>query len=236
MRHGSAVLLASALSLSAVQVASTADIPVKAPRAPAAVVAASWTGCYIGVSGGGTWGRSRHDNESTPGTITGNFNVSGGIVGGTAGCNYQNSAWVVGVETDFSWTNKKGSATDLAPFNTAFVSETKEHWLGTVRGRVGHAWGDNFAYVTGGFAYGRVEIAVTGPTTFASEAKNRTGWTAGAGFEHMFTPHVTGKVEYLYVDLGNNPYFNPAPAGFSDRAGGVRLYDHIVRAGLNWKF
>ena len=51
-----------------------------------------------------------------------------------------------------------------------------------------------------------------------------------------FTRNLSGKIEYLYVDLGDTAYFNPPPAGFADRAGGVRLTDHIVRAGLNWQF
>ncbi|MBN8921179.1 MAG: hypothetical protein J0H62_11100, partial [Rhizobiales bacterium] len=46
----------------------------------------------------------------------------------------------------------------------------------------------------------------------------------------------TAKLEYLYVDFENKAYFTPAPAGFVDRAGGVRLNDHIVRAGINYRF
>jgi hypothetical protein len=43
-------------------------------------------------------------------------------------------------------------------------------------------------------------------------------------------------VEYLYVDLGNASFFNPPPAGFFNRAGGVRLHENILRIGLNHKF
>jgi outer membrane immunogenic protein len=92
-------------------------------------------------------------------------------------------------------------------------------------------------YVTGGFAYARADITVTGPGVSASESKTRTGWTVGAGWEHKFTQKLSGKIEYLYVDLGNTAYFDPPPSAlFADRAGGVRLTDHIVRVGLNWQF
>jgi len=55
----------------------------------------SWTGFYIGVSGGGAWGRSRHTNSA--GDLTPTFNVSGGIIGGTVGYNYQVNNWVLGL-------------------------------------------------------------------------------------------------------------------------------------------
>jgi outer membrane immunogenic protein len=43
------------------------------------------------------------------------------------------------LKTTLSWTNKKGTTSDLAPFNIAFSSETKEKWLDTLRARLGIA-------------------------------------------------------------------------------------------------
>ena len=74
----------------------------KAPPVPAMY---SWTGCYIGVEGGGAWGTSNHTAESgrdAGRTITGNFGTSGGLAGGTIGCNYRIGSWVFGVEDDMS--------------------------------------------------------------------------------------------------------------------------------------
>ena len=47
--------------------AMAADLsPVyKAPPVPAPA-AYSWTGCYLGIEGGGNWGRSQHVATSTP--------------------------------------------------------------------------------------------------------------------------------------------------------------------------
>ena len=61
-----------------------APVYTKAPVMPAY----SWTGCYIGVEGGGAWGRSHHEDASGL-AITGDYDVTGGLIGGTLGCNYQ---------------------------------------------------------------------------------------------------------------------------------------------------
>src|SRR5215207_2488850 len=63
-------LLTSALALTFASNALAADMraPARAPayRAPPPVpYAASWTGCYIGVSGGGAWGRAHSISNGT---------------------------------------------------------------------------------------------------------------------------------------------------------------------------
>src|ERR1700730_18799818 len=104
------LLLGAAMSLAMVTGASAADLAPMHTKAPPPPPMWSWTGCYIGVEGGGAWGQSRHDNGATATTITGNFDINGGIFGGTVGCNYQvDRSWVIGIEDDLSWTNKKGS-------------------------------------------------------------------------------------------------------------------------------
>src|SRR5713101_6756332 len=97
--------------------AIAADMPLKAPP-PVAVF--SWTGCYVGIEGGGAWGRSRHDDlrVSVPGgnNFTPWFDVSGGLAGIEYGCNQQfGGNWVFGIESDISWTNKRGSSNDTGP-------------------------------------------------------------------------------------------------------------------------
>src|SRR5215212_5208953 len=76
--------------------AVAADLPRQMPaRAPAYVpVGYNWTGFYLGVNGGYAWGRSHWDN------FGGGSDPQGGMVGGTAGYNWQamGSPWVVGLE------------------------------------------------------------------------------------------------------------------------------------------
>jgi outer membrane immunogenic protein len=212
----------------------------KAPPMPVAV--SNRTGCYIGIEGGGAWGRSHH-NDINGVRIAGDYDVSGGLIGGEIGCNYQpaGSVWVVGVEGDMSWVSKKGSANDVAPFITTFVSGTKEKWLGTGRGRLGFLATPQFLiYGTGGFAVASVEANVT-PTGLATftDTQTRWGWTAGGGAEWALTSNWSVKVEYLYVRLQSQTYFaTPVATGAGTilTRGDASLNNNIVRAGLNFKF
>jgi outer membrane immunogenic protein len=137
--------LAAALLLGATMTASAADFPATPMPGKVAMPAPilfSWTGCYIGVEGGGNWGSSEQIAKSgpfAPSTITGKVNLSGGIAGGTVGCNVQVSDFIISLEDDFSWTDKKGSVFNLPPFDTTTTSAPKERWLETLRGRFGYA-------------------------------------------------------------------------------------------------
>jgi outer membrane immunogenic protein len=218
--------------------AVAADIPVKAPMvAPVVAPPYNWTGFYIGASGGGAWGRSRHSNSA--GDLTPTFDISGGIVGGTVGYNAQFGQWVIGLEGDWSWTNKKGSAFDIPPFNTAFSSETHEDWIATGRGRIGYAFDRWMIYGTGGFAVADIGITVCppAPAACAGETQTRWGWTAGGGFEFGIDPNWSVKAEYLYARFDNTSYFTPPPtATFANRTGGVFVENHIARIGINYRF
>ena len=151
-------------ALSAVAPALAADLGVapayKGPPVPALY---GWTGCYVGIEGGGAWGSSGLTAASgrfAGQAITGSFNTSGGLAGGTVGCNYQAGSWVFGVEDDLSWINKQGSAHDIPPFNVNAVNSAREKWLDTLRGRIGYAWDRTLIYATGGLAVDSVGIDV----------------------------------------------------------------------------
>jgi outer membrane immunogenic protein len=239
MRH--LAVATTLLALAASGSALAADLPVKAiPMATP--VAYSWTGCFVGVAGGGVWGRSRHisGDAATFGLdITNSYDMSGAIAGVEYGCNWQSGRWVLGTESDFSWTNLRGGANNIAPFNTGSISNTREHWLSTSRIRVGFLPSEQLLlYATGGLATARVEAfvdatAVGGGT--ASESRTRWGWTAGAGAEYAFGSGWSAKMDYLYVRLNNREYFNPPPLGFAIR-GNVPVDEHVFRIGLNYKF
>src|SRR5690348_15853345 len=111
-------ILTGVLALGAAGAASAADMAVKARPLPPPVPVYNWTGCYIGIEGGGAWGRSRHTNQvgGVNTDITNDFDLSGALVGGTLGCNYQINQFVIGIEGDGSWTDKRGSARDIPPF------------------------------------------------------------------------------------------------------------------------
>ena len=229
-------------SLTAVAAALAADLPpAPAYKAPPVPRSYSWTGCYAGIAGGGAWGTSNHTAESGPftgQTITGDFNISGGLVGGTIGCNYQAGNWVFGVEDDLSWVDKKGSGHDLAPFNLNAVSTTREKWLDTARGRLGFTWDRTLIYATGGLAVDGASVNICGLAGCVSDSRTVTGWTAGAGLEYAFWNDWSFKVEYLYADFGSPRFINtPVRLGAGTiLTRDVHLNDNIVRAGLNYRF
>jgi outer membrane immunogenic protein len=227
--------------------AMAADMPLKAPPPPPVF---SWTGCYVGIQGGGAWGRSQHRFPGFGGPLAGQvfvgganatdtFDVSGGVAGVEYGCNQQfGGNWVFGLEGDWSWSSKRGSAHDIFPGDPRVTSETKERWVSTSRGRIGWAWDRAWFYVTGGLAAARVDLNVDFTPTagfILNDHKTVYGGVVGVGFEYAFLNNWSLKAEYLYMNFGENGYFNPTVGGgFGVRS--FRLDDQIVRAGLNWRF
>jgi len=205
------------------------------------MLAYSWNGCYLGVEGGGAWGHSDQiaGGPLGFGSVTGGgYDVSGGLLGGTVGCNAQYSRWVFGVEGDMSWVDKSGSTNESAAFTSSSVVGTHEFWLGTVRGRVGWTPFDQWLiYATGGIAgAGVTATLVTAAGGNFSDSESRFGWTAGVGVETMFWRDWSAKLEYLHVDFASQGYFNPSPTPTTNIRTNVPLTNEIVRAGVNWHF
>ena len=195
--------------------------PVPQPyyQAPVAAQLYNWTGFYIGVNGGGAFGRSAWDP-------TGHFNMSGGIVGGTVGYNYQFGQAVVGVEGDIDWAGISGTTNNLCPLGC----KTSDSWLSTVRGRLGYAADRFMPFVTGGAAFGNIKASTPG---FAGGNSDRAGWTIGAGLEFAIAGNWTAKAEYLYVDLGK---FTCGLSCGVLPTNNVSFTTNLVRAGVNYRF
>jgi outer membrane immunogenic protein len=190
-----------------------------AVRAPIYNPVFNWTGFYIGINGGGAWGRSTWDSADT-------FSVSGGLVGGTAGYNWQIGQAVLGVEGDVDWTNINGTTTTLC----AQGCKTSNSWLSTVRGRVGYAFDRFLPYLTGGVAIGDIKASVPG---LAGASATNAGWTVGGGVEFAFAQNWSVKGEYLYADLGS---FNCGVSCGVSSTDNVSLRTSIFRAGVNYHF
>ena len=204
--------------------ASAADLPRQMPVKAAPYVAPyyNWTGFYLGINGGGAWGRSQWDS-------TGSFDVSGGLVGGTIGYNWQTGPWVFGLEGDIDWANIKGNTAALGCVSGNCSSENT--WLGTARGRIGYAFDRVMPYVTGGAAFGDVKANQPG-TTGANDT--RAGWTAGAGVEFAVTNNISAKVEYLHYDLGSFTCGLNCGNGFVND--NVSFNANVLRGGVNFRF
>jgi outer membrane immunogenic protein len=222
--------------------ASAADLAAR-PYTKAAPVmidpSYNWTGFYVGIQGGGSWGRSTHIDQFSGLADTPTFDVNGGLFGGTVGYNWQAANWVFGVEGDWSWSGQRGSSIDSGPVGTPiFSSFTKENWLATVRGRVGYAANNVLFYATGGYAAASVEAGVTSTATgfvFDRGTSTRSGWTGGGGVEWGFAPNWSAKVEYLYVKLEDKGLITPFLGPGFNRSN-VPLNDNILRVGVNYRF
>jgi outer membrane immunogenic protein len=243
---GRSKLIAAALAVSAVagiSAASAADMPahpwLKSDPVPVANPIYDWTGIYVGLEGGGSWGNSRQTLAATGLNTSNSYNVNGGLGGVTVGANWQISQWVFGLEGDLSWVGQRGSSVENGPSAAAGFSDfTKEDWLATVRGRVGFAANNALFYGTAGWAGAGVKPGVYSTafgTVFDTSDQMRNGWTAGAGVEWGFPPEFSVQVEYLYVSLENKSFLTPnLGAGFN--RSNVSLNDNIVRVGLNWRW
>ena len=224
----SRVVVTGLLASLATRAACGADLPLKAPATrPAQAV--NWTGLYIGVQAGYSWGRWDGVLTYDPGTgpvqvfdpSNRTIDARGWLGGGQIGSNYQLGAVVLGPEADVSWTNLKGENTfsTIGLNNYTWNINDRLNWFGTVRGRAGIAADRFLIYGTAGVAFGQAKGSevVTGfagqgfppagqVTAVASASENHIGWTAGGGVEWLFTPSLSIKVEYLYVDLGSASY------------------------------
>jgi outer membrane immunogenic protein len=236
-----ASLAAAGLSVGFGAVASAADLGRPAPvpvytKAPI-MAPPSWTGCYAGIEGGYAFGTESVRDVTSGLTVTNNIKPSGGLAGGTVGCNLQTGLFVFGAENDFSWSGLTGSQFDISPFPTAFSHSVKTTWLDTLRGRVGIAVDRGLFYATGGAAFTNIKDSVdNGFGTTGAITNTVTGWTAGAGMEWMLPdPHWSVKAEYLYADFGtrtdNLSALSPAFLNVS-----THLKENIARAGINYRF
>jgi outer membrane immunogenic protein len=194
--------------------------------------AAQWNGFYSGISGGYGWGHSDQTDNGIQLIETigdGHYGLSGGVLGGGIGYNWQQNNSVFGIETDFSWADIDGHSNSCGPLGP-HPCGTKINTIGTLRARLGQDFNGTLAYIAGGFAYGEVK----GWDSFfpASGSEYRGGWTIGAGLERKFTPNWSAKLEYLYVDLGKDHLFDIVP-GVPES---VSARAHVVRVGLNYYF
>jgi opacity protein-like surface antigen len=201
------------------------DMPVKA-RPPRPF---TWTSCYAGGQAAGGWGEK--DLTDTVGLVAGlsgfstaSTGVSGYMLGGQLGCDYQfTSKWVLGVEGEASGGRIAGStqvAQPLAiPGDNARFSDTTD-FLSSATARAGYGWDRWLPYIKGGAAWAGDRYGVVGtfqgaPYNFAG-LETRFGWVAGAGIEWALRDNWSVNLEYNYYGFGHRDVtFIDATAGNS---------------------
>ena len=209
--------------------AIAADLPLKAPAAPAVF---DWTGLYIGAHAG-FGGGSSHAVLTDPATSA-TRNVFNGMIGGVqAGYNYRlPSGLLLGVEADFTFPSyfTSNSVVSFLATPNSFVTEQWDY-VATARGRVGYAQGAWLVYATGGLAWAG-ERFVNVPAIGDEEKvlNTRLGWVAGAGVEYAFAPHWSARLEYLYSQFGHADIAFPSGTQYTSS-----LNFQSLRVGLNRK-
>jgi opacity protein-like surface antigen len=220
-----------------------------------------WSGPYVGGRAGHGWrkdtvafdgddlgfGTNNIDFGGLPASLDGSLK---GVVGGvTAGYNWQNGAWLTGIEADILATEMTGADSYSLPFYLNTTIEKHVSAIGTLRARLGYLpWNSLLVYGTAGLAIGDTSLKLSladlsgcpgviacGSTTTSGLA---TGWTIGGGYEYAINDHVTWASDYQYIDLGSRSAAVTGqlvdPADFL--RGTTEFRVNVLRSGLNYKF
>jgi outer membrane immunogenic protein len=239
--------------------AIAADIRVPAYKAPPPLPMWSWSGFYVGINGGYSFGSDSFTQTlaQANGAVVSSAEKlvvapKGGIFGGQLGYNWQVGSIVFGAEADTQWSGQSDRVCGAlicqaagAAIGSTFV-EHKLKWFSTVRGRLGWANEGYLLYVTGGGAWGGIDETDSfvntnnGINSVASFSTSKGGWTVGAGIEAHLWGNWTAKLEYLHLDLGSTTnvltLLSAGGAFLGTVTTNSRIRDDIIRGGINYKF
>ena len=178
----------------------------------------------------------------------GSANANSWVAGLVFGYNWQQGPMVFGVETDFQGTHLNNTINPTLvyvgppdPTGFATASSTIDRY-GTLRGRIGTTVGPVLLYVTGGLAYGLVDLNSTfhafGVTTSASDTQLRVGGVVGAGAEYLIKPNWMLTFQYQYVDLGRVSVASSATGEIStiSQSATTRADFQTAMIGLSFRF
>jgi outer membrane immunogenic protein len=245
-----ALLAATGLSAGSGQIASAADMPVKAPLAPVVRVV-SWTGCYVGAGGGyGMWNQDNQTFFNSSGVALEQQHTDGGrgwFGTGQVGCDYQFAPrWVIGAFGDFDVGNISGTMTLPNALVDPLQGDEKERWSWAVGARAGYLpWDTLLVFVSGGFTqarFGEVNLITTGGRSIGDSVPESTynGWFLGSGYEYKldWMPGLFWKTEYRFADYGSrdNPIVDTATGVPTVDSVHSHKYVQTIRSELVYRF
>jgi outer membrane immunogenic protein len=207
-----------------------ADPPPLATPAPF-----SWTGLYVGGSAGFSFANvdhyyDRQNGNNDHGQVW--LDASAFTMAGHVGYNHQlPNLVVIGIEAELGFL---GLDKQRIVIKDDDILRIDTGLFGTIRGRLGYAFGRFMPYVTAGFTFVDVENAGGNPANaarFLTVSEMRPGFTVGVGAEYAISNNWFARLEYLYIDT---PKFE-----VRNLENEKMWFDnniHVVRAGLSYRF
>ena len=163
--------------------------------------------------------------------------MSGGLVGGAVGYNFQFGQYVLGVEGSGAWADISGHGTCGAGSALPHRCGGEISALGTVRGRAGYDLGTSVGPFGGVLVFASGGLAIADVSAWddlygRKGSKTVAGWTIGGGVEAMLAQHWSIAIEYLHVDLGEHKVFSAIPPT-PER---VRTDADVFQIGVRYRF
>jgi len=192
----------------------------------------SWAGFYLrgnGPGGSETTGAWSNLGTSNPFSSIGPTSAP---INDSFGYNFQSGNFVFGLDGALSAANFDGR------FTSPFVPEVggwtpNMNWVGTVTGRFGYSFGQWLPYVKGGVAAAQMTSPLQNGLVsgFTRSSSERSGWTAGVGFEYQLSTKWSLGLEYLYTDLGAGaPGGAPGSLGAPAMSGSPEMYSTALKS------
>jgi len=202
-------ILFAALAITAATNASAADLTTyQAPDAGYEQPPAfNWGGAYFGAHGGVA------SPKLNP------FASGKGLTGGVqAGYNFQVGPGIVGAELEGSYLGN----------NEVSVPNGKleERFRGAAKAKAGLTFDRTLIYGTAGLTMTKFDSGkgISGPSGW------KQGYLLGGGIEQGFGGGLSAKVEYNYVMTNDVTTYSSSGKSKTD------LRDHVIKAGLNYRF
>ncbi|WP_173932706.1 outer membrane protein [Chelativorans sp. Marseille-P2723] len=197
----------------------------------------SWSGVYMGLEAGYSWGKS--DNSFVPDTNGDTYMVKldpDGWIGSLyAGYNHhmENNA-VIGIEADFT-LSEMSSKGIVGTINSIPLEDYEWRsdldWAVSARARVGYAFDRFLPFITAGYAGAKYEVKETMGLSSFKHFGTYDGWTVGAGIEYAATDNIIVRGQYRYTDFGDIDLLEDFFV-----ASTIDLKSHDLRVGAALKF
>jgi outer membrane immunogenic protein len=186
-----------------------------------------WSGYYVGLQGGYASGDADYVEIIDGLTTTdGPYDIEGAFGGLYYGRNWQSGNFVFGLDGSISFASIEGERTGGPD---SFESEIDA--FSATRLRAGYSFGNILLFAAGGFSLAHVDADFDDSGTVLSDDAWLKGFTVGAGVEAKLADNWSARIEYMYIDYGEEEF---EVAGAS---ADVDFEDiHAVRAGIAYNF